>query len=121
MSIARQRKAGALKDSYTGEDIPASGTSDLDHVVSAKEIHDDRGRSLAGLKGTDLANSDENLQATNRRTNRTKKADDMVDIYVFKSTFRRTKKTVSGLMYSCLESRWNICRRRKIIHTTILC
>ena len=120
MSIARQRKAGMLKDAYTGEDIPANGTSDLDHVVSAKEIHDDRGRSLAGLKGTDLANSDENLQATNRLTNRTKKTDDMVDIYVFKSTFRRTKRTVSGLMYSCLESGWNICRGRKTVHTTIL-
>ena len=72
-----------LKDAYTGEDVPANSTSDLDHVMTAKEIHDDRGRSLAGLKGTDLANSDENLQATNRHTNRTKKADDMGDIYVF--------------------------------------
>ena len=110
-----------LKDAYTGEDVHANSTSDLDHVMTAKEIHDDRGRSLAGLKGTDLANSDENLQATNRHTNRTKKADDMGDIYVFKSTFRRTKNPVSGLMYLCLESRWNICRRRKTIHTTILC
>ena len=110
-----------LKDAYTGEDIPANSTSDLDHVMAAKEIHDDRSRSLAGLKGTDLANSDENLQATNRLTNRTKKTDDMVDIYVFKSTFRRTKKPVSELMYLCLENRWNICRRRKTIHTTILC
>ena len=110
-----------MQDSYTDKDVPANGTSDLDYVVSAKEIHDDRGRSKAGLKGTDLANSDENLQATNRHTNRTKKADDMGDIYVFKSTFRRTKKTVSGLMYLCLESGWNICRRRKTIHTTILC
>ena len=40
-----------LKDAYTGEDVPANSTSDLDHVMTAKEIHDDRGRSLAGLKG----------------------------------------------------------------------
>ena len=43
-----------LKDAYTGEDVPTNSTSDLDHVMTAKEIHDDRGRSLAGLKGTDL-------------------------------------------------------------------
>ena len=85
-----------LKDAYTGEDIPASGTSDLDHVVSAKEIHDDRGRSLAGLKGTDLANSDENLQATNRRTNRTKKADDM-DTFLDKYSSEYTEKQKAAM------------------------
>ena len=59
--------------------ISINGKSDLDHTISAKEIHDDRRRVLAGLKGSDLANSDENLNVTNPRTNRTKKADSMDD------------------------------------------
>ena len=68
------REQGLLKDGYTGEKL---SKSDLDHIVSAKSIHCDRGRVLSGLKGTDLANSNENLKATNPRTNRTKKADTM--------------------------------------------
>ena len=75
--ISEQKKNGELYDSYTGEKIAYNEKSDLDHVISAKEIHDDRGRVLAGLSGTDLANSEENLQATNPHTNRTKKADSM--------------------------------------------
>ena len=77
--ISAQRKSGKLVDSYTGKKIKQNDKSDLDHVISAKEIHDDRGRVLAGLDGVDLANSDENLKATNPHTNRTKKADTMDD------------------------------------------
>lgn len=75
--ISAQKKAGTLRDAYTGDRIARNGKTDLDHVVSAKEIHDDPGRVLAGLKGTDLANSKENLKATNPHTNRTKKAKSM--------------------------------------------
>lgn len=77
--VSAQRKAGKLIDEYTGEKIPINQPSDLDHVQSAKSIHDDRGRVLAGLNGADLANSDENLAATNRHTNRSKKTDSMSD------------------------------------------
>lgn len=75
--IKKLKEQGLLYDSYTGKNIGYNGKSDLDHVISAKEIHQDRGRVLSGLKGTDLANSDENLNATNPRTNRTKKAHSM--------------------------------------------
>ena len=77
--ISEAKKAGTLVDAYTGEKISRNGKTDLDHVVSAKEIHDDPGRVLAGMRGEDLANSPVNLQATNRRTNRSKKADNMED------------------------------------------
>ena len=46
----------------------AIGTGDmanLDHIISAYEIHEDGGRVLAGLNGLDLANSPENLVFTN--------------------------------------------------------
>lgn len=71
--VSEQRKAGILVDSYTGNVIASNGKSDLDHVISAKEIHDDRGRCLAGLVGADLANSPENLQPTDRSINRSMK------------------------------------------------
>ena len=46
-------------------------------MIPAKEIHDDRGRVLAGLSGEPLANSPKNLQATTPKINRSKKADSM--------------------------------------------
>lgn len=77
--IKHQRESGALIDAYTNQPVAINEKTDLDHVISAKEIHEDKGRVLAGLKGEDLANSKENLEATNKRTNRTKKADSMDD------------------------------------------
>lgn len=53
---------------YLGKDRHA----ELDHVVSAHEIHEDPGRVLAGLDGKDLANSTENLRFTNEGINRPK-------------------------------------------------
>lgn len=75
--VSTNKKNGTLYDSYTGEKISINGKTDLDHIMSAKEIHEDRGRILAELNGTDLANSPDNLTPTNPRTNRTKKADSM--------------------------------------------
>lgn len=46
-------------------------------MAAAKEIHDNRGRVLAGLDGPQLANSPDNLKMTNEHTNKSKKADDM--------------------------------------------
>ncbi len=77
--ISEQKKNGKLYDAYTGDKIARNDRTDLDHVIAAKEIHDDRGRVLAGLNGVDLANSDENLQATNPHTNRTKKVQPMYE------------------------------------------
>lgn len=75
--ISKEKKEGTLKDAYTGKSIGINEKSDLDHVISAKEVHEDAGRVLANLNGADLANSEENLQATNPHTNRTKKASTM--------------------------------------------
>ena len=73
----QQRETGELDDAYTGKRFARNESHDLDHVIAAKKVHDDAGRVLSGLDGVDLANSPENLRATNQRTNRTKKADDM--------------------------------------------
>ena len=67
-----------VEDAYTGVDLHFLGRSkganpninaELDHVISAKSIHEDRGRVLSGLDGKDLANSCENLQFTNKSLN----------------------------------------------------
>ncbi len=49
--------------------IPRNRQGQLDHVVSASEIHNDAGRILSGLDGIDLANSPENLRYTNASLN----------------------------------------------------
>lgn len=52
--------------------VGTTGRANLDHVIAAKEIHDDAGRVLAGVDGVDLANSDYNLRFTNERLNKSK-------------------------------------------------
>ncbi len=68
--MSEKKKNGELTDSYTGKKTDRNAEVDLDHVVAAKEIHDDPGRVLAGLNGKDLANSKDNLKPTNRSINR---------------------------------------------------
>ena len=52
----------------------------LDHVISAREIHEDRGRILAGMDGRELANNHGNFRWTNADLNRNK-ADMSVEEY----------------------------------------
>lgn len=71
--VSKQKKDGTLVDAYTGKQVARNGKIDLDHTISAKEIHDDKGRVLAGLSGLDLANCEENLHPTDRSINRSMK------------------------------------------------
>jgi len=65
---------GTLKDKYRKDKNLSKGQNrDLDHVISAHEIHNDAGRMLAGLDGVALANQDSNLSSTSSSINRTKK------------------------------------------------
>ena len=76
----KQKKlAGELKDSYTGKTFKADEVTNLDHVIAAKEIHDDPGRILAGVSGVDTANHSSNLTHTNESINKAKKAKKMAD------------------------------------------
>ncbi|MCD7815458.1 MAG: hypothetical protein LUH12_01770 [Bacteroides sp.] len=78
-NVSAKKKEGTLKDSYTGKTVAMNANIDLDHVVSANEIHNDRGRVLSGVSGLDLANCEKNLKPTDRTINRSMKADDMED------------------------------------------
>ena len=71
--VSRAKKGGYLRDSYTGQIVARNADIDIDHVISTKEIHDDRGRVLAGLSGIELANQPENLSPTDRSINRSMK------------------------------------------------
>lgn len=74
---SEMRDAGKLIDTYTGEKIRLNEKYDLDHTIAAKEIHDDPAVYLTNLDGADLANSDSNLNHTNRSINRSKKQKEM--------------------------------------------
>lgn len=67
-----QKIEGTLSDAYSGRPIGRDEDIDLDHVIAAKNIHDDPGRVLAELNGVDLANDPTNLKHTNRSINRSK-------------------------------------------------
>lgn len=66
---------GKLDDAYTGSKFESvkKGSRHLDHVISAHEIHSDRGRVLSELDGSKLANADINLQSTYWAINNAKK------------------------------------------------
>lgn len=68
-----QKENNALKDEYTKDTIKSNEKSNLDHTISANEIHLDRGRILAELDGAELANSESNLNHTSESINKSKK------------------------------------------------
>lgn len=53
----------------SNKNIPRGRQGQLDHVISAEKIHNDRGRVLSGLDGKSLANNPENLRYTNAALN----------------------------------------------------
>jgi len=69
-----RHKSGDLHDPYRNQAMTSDEVKkrDLDHVISAKEVHDDAGRVLAELDGVELANQDSNLRSTHRSVNRSK-------------------------------------------------
>ncbi|MBO2661208.1 hypothetical protein [Shewanella algae] len=67
-------KQGKLDDGYRDQAMSLDELKkrDLDHVISAKEIHEDAGRILAGIDGAELANQSINLKSTHQSINRSK-------------------------------------------------
>jgi len=64
---------GTLVDTYTGKTIKPGEKFDVDHVESRKEIFENKRRKQANLNTGELANKEENKQATNDSLNRSKK------------------------------------------------
>ncbi len=68
----QSHQAGTLHDTYRNTTMKAGEERNLDHVISAREVHDDAGRVMAGLDGVTLANQDSNLQSTHESINKSK-------------------------------------------------
>lgn len=77
--INEQAKSGPVKNGYGRGYV--KGRQNLDHVVSAKENHDDHGRVLAEVDGPELANAETNLKFTSEHANKSKK-DMTMDAYI---------------------------------------
>ena len=67
------QQEGNLHDAYRSKTMAAHEQRNLDHVISASEVHDDAGRVLAELDGMALANQSSNLQTTHESINKSKK------------------------------------------------
>ena len=89
---------GTLRDHYTGEYFVANGKKNLDHIISANEIHNDPGRILAECNGANLANNSSNLVFTNESLNKAKKAKTMDSfIHVLQEQYAETEKGIAQL------------------------
>ncbi len=76
-----------LQDSYSDNTLGKQDKYNLDHVISAKQTHEDAGRVLAGLRTEDLSNIPENLTPTSKYINSSKgaKSPDEFALYVEKN------------------------------------
>lgn len=72
--MGQKLQDGKLKDEYTGENLGPNDKPNLDHTVSRKEIYENKRRRQANIATEDLANKDENLNATNEALNKSKGA-----------------------------------------------
>lgn len=70
--FSKQRKSGGIQDAYTKETLHSS--HDLDHIISAKSMHDNACVYATSLDPVTLVNSDDNLVPTISSVNRSKGA-----------------------------------------------
>lgn len=75
------QQEGKLHDPYRNTSMGAGAPRHTDHVISAKEVHDDAGRVLAELDGVELANQRSNLQSTHGTIN-SSKGKDSIDVFL---------------------------------------
>lgn len=66
-----------------GKGRPTDKNANLDHVIAANTIHNDRGRLLAGLSTRELADDESNLKYTNEHLNKSM-SDDEIPEYIEK-------------------------------------
>ena len=80
--MKQKQTENALKDEYTGKNIKPEDKANLDHTVSRKELYENKRRRQANIATEDLANKDENLNATNESLNKSKgkkSVDEMIE------------------------------------------
>ncbi|MDL0103757.1 hypothetical protein NYG95_05720 [Campylobacter felis] len=77
--LEEEIKSGNAYDYLTNKKILRRDEVDLDHIVSASEIHNDAGRILAEIDGKILANTESNLAFTDKSINRSKQDKTIID------------------------------------------
>lgn len=85
----RERESGQpVTDAYESKDLffrrgsknlPTDKATNLDHVLAAKQIHDDPGRVLSGISTKDMADDYSNLKWTNEHLNKSMGDKDIPD------------------------------------------
>lgn len=93
------QNAGGVADEYADRNIGPNDKKHQDHVVSAKEVHDDPGRVLAEVDGVALANRKANLKATSATINTSKgsmTADEFIH-YVEKEKIPSLKRSIEKI------------------------
>lgn len=88
-SDKQKQQAGELHDHYRNQTMGKNENRQLDHTISAHEIHDDPGRVLAEMSGVDLANQDSNLNSTHAYINNLKR-DKPVDKFLNETVPKQT-------------------------------
>lgn len=88
IKYGEDNKKNTVQDAYEdkqlhflgkGKGRPTGKNAELDHVVAAKKIYDDRGRVLSGLSTEELADSEDNLKWTNEHLNKSMGQQDIPD------------------------------------------
>lgn len=91
-SDKKKQQSGELVDNYRGTTLNGTEKRQLDHTISAYEIHHDAGRVLAELSGVELANQESNFQSTNAYLNNKKSNLSMQEFVEKLPTFIQNKK-----------------------------
>ncbi len=88
LRYGEDNRNNTVKDAYEDKPLgflgkskghPTDKSAELDHVIAAKHIHDDRGRVLAGVSTQELADSEDNLRWTNEHLNKSMGQDEIPD------------------------------------------
>jgi hypothetical protein len=91
------QQAGELEDKYRNTLMGTNEKRQLDHVISAHEIHHDAGRMLADIDGIHLANQDSNFASTIAYVNNRKSNKSMQEfVSELPSTIQLKKESVSN-------------------------
>jgi hypothetical protein len=77
--LSELKKQGNLTDGYTHKQFDPNNIINLDHIISANEIHNDPARILAEQNGVELANDKSNFAPTHQAINKAKNASKMSD------------------------------------------
>ncbi|MEK4296141.1 hypothetical protein MHI27_17990 [Paenibacillus sp. FSL H8-0261] len=89
-----------ITDGYTNQTLERDGQSHIEHVISAKELHDDDWLRLYldVDERKDLANSDNNKTWTNASLNKSKQDQDLIKWMETPSTNDETKTNARSII-----------------------